>query len=433
MALGLSLTRRLAPAIVAVACAFAACLTVPADAQAPKRQNDPAGRVHVEGLPSAFNDDLVRLLRQEPSPDSLFEANRQAARAAETVGKLLESEGYYRAVVTPKGDNDNGFHRRVDVTLGPLFIFAGRAIALDEGRLDEVTQRDLEALLAPLATGAPARAQVTLDVEDAILRKLRSSGYPDARANTIDALADGEADTMEITYHIVPGPRTSFGGINITGVVLTRPDYLRKLAPWSEDEGFSETKLDQFRARLAETGLFSTTGAALAPEGSPGVAPYDRQRDVDVTLVERERQTIALGASASTSEGYGVNGEWDFRNWSGRGDTVMLLGQIASLQSFIEASYRRPNISHYGRNLRYSARIEKFETDAYDQMGGKLGVTLEEQLTPRLRGSVGLEGGYASIADAQAVAQNRARRDVYFADLPVGVEYTGVRDISTLR
>ena len=73
--------------------------------------------------------------------------------------------------------------------------------------------------------------------------------------------------------------------------------------------------------------------------------------------------------------------------------------------------------------------VEDFETDAFDQSGVNVNAALEEQLTPRLRASVGLEAGFASILDAQAKAQGAGRRDVYVLSGTGTAEYVGVRDI----
>jgi translocation and assembly module TamA len=427
--------------MTAVASATAASLAASAFSQVPPRdlpaavkpaiRAEPASRVPIEGAPRSLDGELARLLRMEPSPASLFEARRQAQRAAETVSELLESEGYYAASVTPEAEGVERFTRRVKVVTGPLFIIASRRITLDEGTLDPLTQRTIEDQLGPLDTGVPARARSVLDVEDAMLRKLKLAGYPDARANTIDALADGEQQVMEITYHLVPGRRTSFGQLNIEGLGLTRRAFVEKLQPWRDNEGYSEARLDELRTRLAETGLFASAGVSLAPVGQPknDDAIYAVQRDVDVRLIERERKTIALGASASTSEGIGLNGEWTLRNWSGWGDNISVSGQIASLQSFLQTDYHLPNIGHYGRNLKLTARAVDSQTYAYDQVGGSIGATLEEQLTPRLRGSLGVEGGYASIVDLRARTLGRIRRELWLADVVGTAEYTGVRDI----
>jgi translocation and assembly module TamA len=423
MAIARPLARQFRLALTAFACAIAACLAAPAFGQ--------ASRVPVEGAPASLNAELERLLPKEAEPRSQFDARRQADRAAEIVQRLLESEGYYAATVRASAEGTETFTRKVDVTTGPLFIVAASAVAIDEGQLDAATQAGLQTLLDPLAVGVPARAAPVLAVEEAILVKLRVSGYPDARANPVDALADGSEHTMEFTFHIAPGQRTAFGQMRIEGLSLTRQEMIERLAPWRANERYSEIRMDEFRTRLAETGLFESATARLVPEAEPPPAGSDAQasRDVLVQLVERERQTILLGASASTSEGIGLTGEWQMRNWSGWGDAVSIGGQVASLKQNLTAAYTRPNIMQYGRNLRVYGEVKNEETDAYDQTGVTAGATLEQLITRRLRGSIGVEAGYASIADEQAQLKGLDRRDVYLLSGSITAEYTGVRDI----
>jgi translocation and assembly module TamA len=117
------------------------------------------------------------------------------------------------------------------------------------------------------------------------------------------------------------------------------------------------------------------------------------------------------------------------RNLSGRGESITLNAQVASLERRLQATYRRPNIKRYGRNVRLGAEIEDFETDAFDQSGVNVSATVEEQLTPRVRGSLGAEAGYASILDQAARAAATGRRDLYLLNAAATAEYIGVRDV----
>jgi translocation and assembly module TamA len=245
----------------------------------------------------------------------------------------------------------------------------------------------------------------------------------------VDALADGRANTVDLTFRLQPGLRASFGEVRFSGLDRTREDYLQRLKPWEPNERYTPDKLDEFRGRLAETGLFETAGVRLDDGAQPAGGDGTVSRDVVVEVKERERRTIALGASASTSEGYGVEAEWELRNLSGRADSINFAAQLATLEQRLEATYRRPNIQRYGRNLRLGGKIEDFETDAFDQSGYSVSATIEEQLTTRVRGSLGVEAGFASILDAQALAAGTGRRDVYILDFPASAEYLGVRDI----
>ncbi len=398
-----------------------------------------SGRVVVEGVPQSYNDDLRRLLDEEDQPETLFEARRQAERAAEIVATLLESEGYYQAEVEPWAEGVDTFTRGVRASPGPLFIYTTVRIDYLGGAPDETTQRELASLLDPLDEGIPARAEPVIETGDALVARLRAAGYPDAIAEPVDALADARDPSVEIAYQLHPGRRVTFGMVEVAGLGRTRQEFFDKLTPWEENERYTPDKLDEYRARLAETGLFATATARLAAEGAPQ-PDGTVERDVVVELTERERRTIALGASASTSDGYGLDGEWQLRNLTGRGDSITVAGQLATLQRRLELIYRRPHIQKYGRNLRLGAKVEDFETDAFDQTGASVSAAIEEQLTPRVRASIGAETGYASILDDQSrndcltsnpgsLACDSDRRDVYLLSATGTAEYIGVRDI----
>lgn len=387
-----------------------------------------AGRVPVAGVPDALQDDLKQLQREEPVPSSLFEARRQAERAAQVVATFLESQGYYQADVEPYAEGVDTFTRGVTVAAGPLFTYASARIAYLDAQPDATTRTELDTLLDVLAPGIPARALPVIQTGDALIARLRSAGYPDARQDPVDALADAEANTVELTFRVRPGLRASFGTLNVSGLGVTRPEFIENLKPWKPDELITPAKLDEFRSRLAQTGLFSTATARLAPGDQPG-ANGTAPRAIDVELKERERRTIALGGSASTSDGAGLDGEWELRNYSGWGDSLKIAGQIATLQRKLGVTYTLPHIGKYGRILKVGADIENLETDAYDQSGVNLTTSIEEQVTPRTRAAVGLEAGYASILERAARLSGAGRRELFFISGSATAEYVGVRDI----
>lgn len=382
----------------------------------------------MEGVPPALRDALKQLQREEPVPETLFEARRQAERAAGIVATFLESEGYYQSEVEPFADGQNIFTRGVRVTAGPLFVYESAKLAFLGAEPDATTRTELESLLVPITSGLPARAQPVIETGDALVARLRVAGYPDAKADPVDALADAKTGSIELEFRLRPGLRASFGSLAVNGLEATNRDFIARLRPWKEGERVTPARMDEFRARLVETGLFATTAVHLddaAAPGADGTAP----RDVVVDVTERERRTIAVGASASTSDGVGLDAQWQLRNWSGWGDSLTVSGQLATLQRRIGTTYRIPHIDKYGRTLSLSGEIEDFETDAFDQTGANVSATLEERLSPRVRASLGVEAGFASILDAQARTNGTGRRDVYIVSGTGTAEYIGVRDI----
>lgn len=427
--------------LAAALCVLALVCALPAFAQDSAAEGSAGrGRVPVEGAPASLNADLNRLLREEPAPTSLFEARRQADRAAETVARLMESEGYYAADVDAFAEGVDVFSRSVRVVHGPLFTYVSRRIDYTGSAPDPATQSELDALLDPLSPGVPARAQPVIDVGDALVARLRAQGYPDARADPVDALADAREQTVELAYKLQPGLRYSFGDVRVSGLGRTRPEFIETLKPWGPGERYSPAKLDEFRNRLAETGVFASAVASLEPATDADATAADAasqtasaappSRDVLLDIEERERRTIALGASASTSEGAGVEAEWELRNITGRGDSINTAARLATLERRIGATYSRPHIGRYGRNLSLGIEAEDFETDAFDQTGANISATIEERITPRVRGSLGVEAGYASIDDSRTRARiNSDRREIYILSAAATADYIGVRDV----
>lgn len=412
MAKAVGSLRRAAHALAASAFV---CLLTPAFAQ--------TATVPVEGVPSSLRDDLDGLLEQEETPDSLFAARRQAQRAADTIARLLESEGYFAAEVDPWAEGVEQFSRGVDVEIGPLFVIGDTAVAYAGDMPDEAIRNAIEEWLGLIPIGVPARAQPILNVSDEMQRTLENSGYADAVIEPVDAVADGTQHTLDLTFRINAGPRITYDDLDIAGLDRTRRDFVHNLRPWRAGDPVSQEQLDEFRTRLSATGLFSRATVALEE------APQETSRDVVVTLTEGPRRTIALGGSASTSEGLGADAEWETRNVTGRADSITVAARAATLERRLRLSYDRPHVGQYDRNLELAAELEDFETDAFDQTGASLSARLDQQLTRRVRGEIGVEFAYASIEDARTRALSLDRRELYLLAAPVAAEYTGVRDI----
>ncbi|MBI1338866.1 BamA/TamA family outer membrane protein [bacterium] len=386
--------------------------------------------VEVEGLPPSLAERAQPLLLLA-APQSAFQARRDAEEAATALGRLLESEGYYAADLRTAVDARAPFRRTVTIKHGPLFTIGEAKIAW----LGEAPQPDAvtaaERALSAAATGAPAQAALILAVEDDVIGALNAAGYPDARAEPVDALADGEAHTLDPTYQIQPGVRASFGPLRLTGAVRTRSSFIEDLTPFKAGDLYAPDGIDTLRRRLGETGLFDSALVSLGPpvdaaSGGPGSAV---QRSVLIELTEGDRRTVAFGASASTSEGVGVEADWEQRNLTGRGDALKVAAQAATLQSALGVTYARPNIGSYGRDIEVGVRVEDVSTDAFDQTGASLTAAVKDVLTERIKASLELRASFSRISDARTRIALSGDRDVNALSAIAAAEYVGVEDV----
>ena len=88
-------------------------VTLPAMAQ---NGSSEAGRVPVEGVPPGLSDGLKVLQREEPVPETLFEARRQAERAAQVAGRQCR-----RLAIAGGGGVEQKFGRNVSLGIEYLY------------------------------------------------------------------------------------------------------------------------------------------------------------------------------------------------------------------------------------------------------------------------------------------------------------------------
>ena len=344
-------------------------------------------------------DSIRSALPDESSPQTALEARRQGRRAAEAIRTRLNSEGYYDPQIDLAVSGTEPPEASLRVDPGPLFRLGEVNISFVGTAPREKDQQKIRAGL-PVKAGRPAIPAKVIDAERWIVTSLREAGYPYARVSERRVIGDREAETLSVTYETEAGPRVVFGEtIFPTEKMRTKASYLKRLIPYDSGQVYDPADLSLLNTRLAETRMFRVARASLADEAAGTTADGDEIRNVVVTLTERERHTIALGGSYSTSEGFGVNAEFTRRNLTGRGDILLADLTVAELEQSLDVTWRRPNEFGYGRGLVFSAGVANETTDAYDRQALTLGAGYEVVEGPQFAYSYGVQAEIAKEED----------------------------------
>ena len=316
-------------------------------------------------------------LADEEAPKTALEARRQGRRAVSSARKTLNSIGYYNPQIDLGIEGTEPPAARLRIDPGPRFSLGPVAVDFNGSPpADEIAAEVREQL--PVSQGQPALPAKVLDAERWIVSTLRQNGYPYAEMRKRRVLGDRAAETIDVTYLVKTGPRVSFGRtVFPEDEMVTKASYLDRLIPYEPGETYDPAQLSTFNTRLAETRLFRVARASLADEPSGTAADGSEIRDVVVTIAERQRNSIALGTSYSTAEGYGVQAEYVRRNISRRGDTLTTNFKLAELEQSLNVAWRRPNEFGYGRGLVLSTGLIAETTDAYDREAFTLGASFE--------------------------------------------------------
>jgi translocation and assembly module TamA len=122
---------------------------------------------------------------------------------------------------------------------------------------------ELAALDLPegLAAGDPARAAPVLDAEGALLDRLRRQGHPLAAIADREVVVDHEAQAMDVTWVVGPGPRAAFAQPLVEGETRVNPRLVDRVAGRIAGEPFSPARLERARRDLLALGVFDTVRA----------------------------------------------------------------------------------------------------------------------------------------------------------------------------
>ncbi len=324
----------------------------------------PVARAEVRGVDDkALRQAIQDAIGQAPTiPSSRLEARRRAREAADKATAVLRSEGYYAATVDADigdGDSPPVF---VTVTPGERFVLSDPAIDF-AGDPPDAAAVDKAVKAMALKAGQPGRAAAVIAAEGRIVSTLQQRGYADAKADPREVVVDYATNSVTPTFKIEAGPLVRLGAISLRGRSRTKARWLNHLVPWKPGDVYRPEAVAELERRLLDAGVFEAVTVSLAPASET----QDGRRPVIVSLADRPRGRLELGASYSTTEGAGIDSRWLVFNRLGLGDTVTTTLLLAQIDSRLQTELALPDWSHPNETLKVRADIYRDNTPAYDE------------------------------------------------------------------
>ncbi|MDR3507296.1 MAG: autotransporter assembly complex protein TamA [Caulobacteraceae bacterium] len=335
-------------------------------------------RVEVRGVDDrALRAEIQAVITQSnTAPASRLEARRRATDAGERAIALLRSEGYYDYDVEADiGDGDTPV-AFITVTPGPRSKIVDPKIEW-VGAVPAAADAQAAIEAMALKLGEPGRAETVIAAEGRIVAVMERQGYADAEAKPRTVIVDHADKTVQPIFKIAAGAPVLMDGIEVSGGSRTRLAWLRKLVPWKSGQRYQPKAVAELERRLVETGAYDTVSVTLAP----AARTKDGQRPVIVSLVDRPKGTLELGASYSTTEGAGVDSRWIVYNRLKRADTLTTSLQIAQLDSRLQTELAIPHFGKAAQTLKLTAALYRDDTTAYTSSGGVLSADLTHKFS----------------------------------------------------
>lgn len=373
------------------------------------------------------DEDLGNQIRQavgtsDKPAATRFEARRRGREAAESAVAVLRSEGFYagEAVsdLSDRDDEDSEVVPRavITVTPGPQFRIARPTIEWQEVAPSPEVQ-SAGTLAMALRRGQPGRAQDVLSAEGRILSAIVQQGHADAQALPREVIVDHADNTVRPTFRIDAGPLVRLDGLIIEYGGRTRRDWITDLTPWKPGVVYAPDRLGELERRLRETGAYDTVSVSLAPADQVTAEGY---RPVILTLKDRPRRSLEVGAGYSTTEGAGLDITTTRYNGWRRADTRVIGLRLAQIQQRLDYRVALPHWREPRQTLTVTASLYNEITDAYDQTGASLtaDVTRRSGLNAYTTYGASIDGGrVAEILTVGNVVIRGVDRDLFNVSL----------------
>jgi len=322
-------------------------------------------------------------------PQSRFDARRRAEEAADDAIVVLRSEGYYAYAVTPDVTGDDHPKPVVQIDPGPRFVFADPKVSWTGDAPVAAAQADAVAAMKLLAGGAGRAAEVVA-AEGRIIGALQKDGYADAIAEPREVVVDHADLTVRPTFRIDANARVRLDGIKVDTAGRTNPRWVAHLAPWRSGQLYSPAPVAELERRLLDTGVYNSVTVALAPDSDP-----DGLRPVIVSLADRPKASIGLGASYSTSEGPGVDARYSIYNRLGLADTITFTALYASIMKKLDAQISLPSWRDPQSTLQLGGAAYQDDTTAYREQDAGLRTDVEHRFAPTSFRTLGVSVDYS--------------------------------------
>jgi translocation and assembly module TamA len=351
-----------------------------------------------------------------------------AARAKEDEAlalRLLQSEGYYDALVSSVVQPVAGQAGRVSATLS---VSPGTQYKMGDIRITgpDTVPPGLAREALTVKPGDPVNAAAIEGAEANISLMLPRRGYPFVTLGRRDIVLDDATYLGDYTLPVDPGPRASFGGFTTTGDLAFDADHVETLSRFERGELYNSLMVDDLREAMVATGLLASV--AVEPVRTGEIAPDGTEYvDLQVTQDAGPPRTLAASAGYATGQGFRLEGSWTHRNLFPPEGALIVEGVGGTQEQSLGVTFRRQNAGKRDRTVFLNARVAHENFDAYEAYTTQLSGRISRDSTPIWQKKWTWAYGFELIASREdPIDPTRDQRDrgTYFiAALPGQLGY----------
>jgi translocation and assembly module TamA len=318
--------------------------------------------VEIPSLPDGLSallssvSDCINLKGSPPGSDGLLRKRMEGD--LESFTDALKARGYFKAEIAAELDTSVTPRAvRFLIEPGPRFEFDKPDLDLWP---DDSVREHLRDVVSRIKAGDKYSSGTVLDVETALLERLKEHGHPSPVAGERKVIADHATQKVQVRFVIDAGPRAKFGSTEILGLEDVSQEVVDSALSWKEGVPYDRRQVDSTREKLIRTGLFRSVRIdADHAQGSGSVT-------MRLTLLEAPHRSLRAGLWFYSDLGLGANAGWSHRNIFGAGQELRLDTEVSEYLQRAKSDLILPRMWHPSQNLGLSAQYEHEITESYE-------------------------------------------------------------------
>ncbi|MGB3408188.1 MAG: BamA/TamA family outer membrane protein, partial [Jannaschia sp.] len=231
--------------------------------------------------------------------------------------------------------------------------------------------------------------------------------------------ADHAVSRLNAALTLAPGPRLSYGPLQISGNEAVRTRQIDRIVDLRPGQQFDPEQIADAAQRLQRTGAFRSVSIVEAEEIGPGDT-----LPLEVQVVERLPRRFGAGAEIGTSEGLSLSTYWLHRNLTGYADSLRVEGEINGIGGDsggedvrLSFAYNSPATFNPETDLYITGEIESLDELDFSSDRAEVGVGARRIVSDEFEYTYGIAFARSRVTDAFGT------RNFSILSLPLTAQY----------
>jgi len=290
-----------------------------------------------------------------------------------SIADFYSTKGWPDAVATRKSldiDEEGKASLKIKVVEGLKYVW-GKTYFLLDGSIPLSEARKI----ANFRFGEPADLSAAVAAGKAIEKKLRNSGYPNAKVG-MESESNPLTGKISLRYSVNGGAFITHGQTIVSGNTRTKNKIVRRELAFDEGDPWNSEAVSESVRNLYGLGFLNKV--RIEP-----VEPHfdETVRDVQVSVEERDAGKFIMGFGYGTEEGVRASGSISHENFWGYGRSLGLRADLDELEQSYAVNFREPRL--FNRRLNFGLSLIKSyqQQDIYTLSSTAFQTSVEKDLS----------------------------------------------------